>query len=127
MKIPIKSAKEVRKMQIGGQKLAGYLQQVISQAKVGMKLIELEELANKLIENNQGKSPKKISQPDERIWPAVTTAENRKGQAHIGIEAFFAPASRKTGRKHGINRIFGRSFSDWAGYGDYFWFIFFEY
>ncbi|MBD3360876.1 type I methionyl aminopeptidase [Candidatus Peregrinibacteria bacterium] len=55
MSIPIKSEKEIKKMQEGGKILAEVLETVITEAKPGISTYELDELAEKIIINHGAK------------------------------------------------------------------------
>jgi len=55
MKIPLKTEREVEIMTLGGEKLGRILGQVLAEIKPGVKLSDLDRLAEKLIKKENGK------------------------------------------------------------------------
>jgi len=53
--IPIKTKEEIKKMREGGRRLAWVMDKVLKQVKSGVRLIELDKLAESLIEKQKGK------------------------------------------------------------------------
>jgi methionyl aminopeptidase len=53
--IPIKTKAEIKKMREGGRRLAWVMDKLLKQTKLGVRLIELDQLAEALIEKQKGK------------------------------------------------------------------------